>query len=127
MRKYQRARKRVQRDKQRKQMRAIYKELGIENMNVVTFMNRFHSSENISEVFTNGCCFWFAKILHDRFALTHGAAIMYDEVANHFGTRIDSRVYDITGDVTHKYNWSPWENMADNLLRARIIRDCIMF
>lgn len=33
---------------------------------------------------------------------------------------------DIT-DVTFKYEWKPWSEVDDELLRARIIRDCIMF
>ena len=126
MNKYQRATRRVKRDKLNKKMK-IYNRYGIQNMDVSTFMQRFHSSDNINEVFTCGCCYWFAKILFDRFYMTHGAIIMYDEVANHFGTKIDGAVYDITGDVTSKYEWKPWSDVHDSLLRARIIRDCIMF
>ena len=96
-------------------------------MDVAQFLKRFHFSEDITDVFSNGCCYWFAKILYDRFALTHGATIMYDEVINHFGTKINGRVYDITGDVTSKYEWKPWADLEDDLLRSRIIRDCIMF
>ena len=49
------------------------------------------------------------------------------QTSNHFGTKINGRVYDITGDVTFKYEWKPWSEVDDELLRARIIRDCIMF
>lgn len=52
---------------------------------------------------------------------------MYDEVVNHFGTRIKGKVYDITGDVTNKYAWVPWDEMSDELKKSRIVRDCIMF
>ena len=52
---------------------------------------------------------------------------MYDEVINHFGTEINGRVYDITGDVTFKYKWKQWSEVDNELLRARIIRDYIMF
>lgn len=96
-------------------------------VDVTQFLKRFHFSEDITDVFSNGCCYWFAKILYDRFAMSHGATIMYDEVENHFGTKVDGRVYDITGDVTFKYEWKPWSDVDDELLRARIIRDCIMF
>lgn len=94
---------------------------------VAQFLKRFHSSENITDVFSFGCCYWFAKILYDRFYMTYGATIMYDEVENHFGTKINGFVYDITGDVTSKYEWRPWSDLDDDLLRGRIIRDCIMF
>lgn len=30
-----------------------------------------------------------------------------DYVANHFGCKIQERVYDITGDVTEQYKWEP--------------------
>lgn len=94
---------------------------------VCDFLTRFHTSENIDVVFTEGCCYWFAKILYDRFADTPDIMLMYDEVQNHFGTRINGAVYDITGDVSNKYDWKPWNVVSDTLLRERIIRDCIMF
>jgi len=93
---------------------------------VENFLKRFHLSENVDEVFTCGCCYWFAAVLFGRF-IRDGATIMYDEVANHFGTRIKGKVYDITGDVTNKYKWVPWESITDGSLRERIVRDCIMF
>lgn len=93
---------------------------------VENFLKRFHLSENVDEVFTCGCCYWFAAVLFGRF-IRDGATIMYDEVANHFGTRIQGKVYDITGDVTNKYKWVSWESITDSSLRARIVRDCIMF
>lgn len=92
---------------------------------VERFLKRFHSSENINEVFTCGCCYWFAAVLFGRF-IRDGATIMYDEVANHFGTRIKGKVYDITGDVTDKYKWVPWESITDSH-RTRIVLDSIMF
>lgn len=100
---------------------------GINNVTVSDinqFLSRFAGSSE--SVFTNGCCYWFAYILFGRF-IREGATIMYDEVANHFGTRIRGRVYDITGDVTDSYKWETWESMTDELHRQRIIRDCINF
>lgn len=90
------------------------------------FLKRFHSSNNIDEVFTSGCCYWFAVILFGRF-IREGAEIMYDDVANHFGTKIGNKVYDITGDVTDSYNWLPWNDINDESHRKRIEKDCIMF
>lgn len=52
---------------------------------------------------------------------------MYDEVANHFGARLDGRVFDISGDVTDQYDWQVWDQLPDLALRSRIIRDCINF
>lgn len=90
------------------------------------FIKRFHDYEKTDDTFQFGCCYWFAFILYRRF-LREGAKIMYDQVENHFGTMVSGKVYDITGDVTGKYDWEPWEKLDDELLKERIIRDCIMF
>lgn len=85
------------------------------------------------ETFTQGCCFWFAFVLRERFYdpndRNQNVDIMYDQIANHFGCRIDGAVYDITGDVTEKYNWQTWVSLMneDELLAEHIIRDCIDF
>ena len=89
-----------------------------------TFLMRFHDYENVDDVFQKGCCYWFSMILHMRFP---DSRIMYDQAFNHFVTEIDGRLYDITGDVTEKYNVIPWDEYSDDLHRIRIIRDCIMF
>lgn len=93
---------------------------------IENFLMRFHFSENIDEVFTCGCCYWFAAILFWRF-IRDGATVMYDETANHFGTKVHDRIYDITGDVTDKYKWIRWDSITDISHRERIIRDCVMF
>ena len=90
------------------------------------FLKRFHISNDVDEVFTSGCCYWFAYILFVRF-IRDRAVIMYDETANHFGTKISKRVYDITGDVTDKYHWVPWDSITDESHRERIVKDCIKF
>lgn len=99
----------------------------ISSPDVSAFLRRFHQSDNVTDVFSFGCCYWFAKILFDRFSHLSGTEIMYDEIENHFGTKVGESVYDITGDVTAKYVWKPWADLNDDLLRKRIIRDCIMF
>lgn len=80
--------------------------------------------KDIDTVFTCGCCYWFAVILHSRFP---NSVIMYDQIENHFVTQIENRLYDITGDVTDKYKVIPWDSLDDALLKTRIVRDCIMF
>ena len=90
---------------------------------VLGFLSRFQAGEQVRQVFLNGCCFWFAVILHCRFP---GSIIVYDQVANHFAVLISGRVYDITGERTDG-NFEPWSELSDDLLRARIIRDCILF
>ena len=95
-------------------------------LDISRFLRRFHAgNETVNEVFTQGCCFWFADILCKRFP--EHSRLMYDQVANHFVAEIDGRLYDITGDVTDTYKVEPWDELEDDLLRSRIIRDCIMF
>ena len=90
------------------------------------FIDRFVCCANTTDTFQHGCCYWFAFILYERFK-SDGASIEYDEISNHFGTRINGVVYDITGDVTSKYKWVPWDSINDETHRNRIVNDCIMF
>lgn len=99
---------------------------------ILKFINRFTDSgkrKEVIETFTCGCCYWFAYILKKRFDPNHAAYIMYDDIANHFGCRIDGYVYDITGDVSDNYNWKYWEDYVpdDTSETMRIIHDCINF
>lgn len=95
---------------------------------VLKFVSRFTSDGKFDQVkttFTSGCCYWFAFVLLCRFP--DDSRIVYDEVENHFATEIDGKVYDITGEITGKYNMRPWTDLQDDLLRDRIYRDCILF
>lgn len=103
---------------------------------VMGFINRFTQggkNQGTIDTFTCGCCYWFAYILFERFydpdAWHEDVELMYDQIENHFGCRIDGAVYDITGDVTEKYKWETWISVinADELHAERIIRDCIEF
>lgn len=87
------------------------------------FLKRFHDYDTVDEIFTNGCCFWFAVTMVLRFQ----GKLMYDPIYGHFVTKIDDHLYDITGDVTEKYNPIPWEDIHDETYKQRIVRDCIMF
>lgn len=78
----------------------------------------------VVDCFLNGRCYWFARILKERF-VEEETEIMIDYVVNHFGTMIGCRVYDITGDVTDRYNWQKWSDCDDELLRSRIVKGCI--
>lgn len=99
---------------------------------VQKFLNRLtHNGkyEQVIDTFSNGCCYYASIMLHERFLTEAITEIMYDDIANHFGCLIDDRIYDITGDVTNKYDWQYWPEFAlqDKLLTDRIIRDCIDF
>jgi hypothetical protein len=92
---------------------------------ILDFCKQFRSlgAENC---FSNGMCYWFAHILKERF-IHESTEIMYAEIPNHFACRINDRIYDITGDITDKYNWESWERFSfkDFALTERIIRDCV--
>jgi hypothetical protein len=93
---------------------------------ITQFLKRFHTSRTVDEVFTQGCCYWFAQIMLARFQ-SKDPILMYAPVDNHFGVKIDSKVWDITGDCTDKYEWIKWSDFDDDLERKRIVRDCVMF
>ena len=93
---------------------------------IENFLARFHSSDDVDEVFTRGCCYWFAVIMAMRF----NSPIMYSPVDNHFTVSIHGRLYDITGDVTEKYpdsvRWRDYVTFDPSDFR-RIVRDCVLF
>ena len=94
---------------------------------VLGFISNFNlggGCQEVIDVFTCGCCYWFAFILTHRFPASE---LMYDEVENHFATKIGDRVFDITGDITGQGDMVPWSSIDDELLVQHIIRDCINF
>lgn len=92
------------------------------------FISRFTAGgryEQVKEAFQNGCCYWFAFILLNRFP--KDSRLVYDEVENHFAAEIGGVVFDISGDITGQYDMQPWVALDDEALRRRLIRDCILF
>lgn len=80
---------------------------------VLAYIARFTDygrREQVIDCFMNGCCARLAMDLCQRFY--PAATMMYCEKVNHFGARICDRVYDITGDVTDKYEWETWAGFA---------------
>lgn len=104
----------------------------IDKNRVLDFIEEFNGKgkwKQVIECFTCGNCFWFAYILHGRFVgLGHYVAVVYDDIENHFGCKIDDEVYDITGIVTNQYNWELWQTVKerDYLHASHIERDCIL-
>ena len=97
-------------------------------LNFIAEFSLHGNRQQVIECFTQGYCYWFAYILQGRFIeFFRDTAIMYDDIANHFGCLIDGRIYDITGDVTDKYNWKLWYEayLEDPLRGERIERDCV--
>ena len=87
----------------------------------------------VIDCFTQGCCYWFAFILKERFQ----GKIVYDPVIGHFACQIGSSVYDIKGNIDKQYgpgffNWYEWDtwelyaNGEPSGARTRVIKDCIL-
>lgn len=91
---------------------------------IMSFITRF---ANAQDCLLNGCCYWFAYILKERFAEDADCTIMYNVLENHFATQIGAELYDVTGMVTSDH-YIPWEKMPDYDASEckRIIRDCIL-
>lgn len=94
--------------------------------NVLKFINGFKERHplEIEDVFSNGYCYWFAEILHQRF----NGKIFYLPIQNHFIVKIKDKYFDITGEVIPQeepYNWEFYPSF-DYLDYQRIVRDCIL-
>lgn len=94
---------------------------------ILDFIGRFRGAE---KVFLEGCCFWFAKILEERFP---GGRIVYDPVRGHFLYDFGWRLWDIRGDRTGEYgegahllDWAEHGD-ADPVHHERIVRQCVLF
>lgn len=94
---------------------------------VKEFISRFRRLSprgEVVDVFTGGCCYWFARILCERF----DGVMMYDPVANHFAAGIAGKLYDITGELTDELHMVPWDEYDfDPTARKRIEEYCIQF
>lgn len=94
---------------------------------ILNFIDRFTLQGRLQDTittFTQGCCFWFAFILHTRFP---DSTIMYDPVVGHFITRIGGRDYDIRGDVTGKFEAYKWDDNTEEFDKEHVTRDCVNF
>lgn len=102
-----------------------YKEVDMHDTKeeVLDFIKHFNKNKGTIKTFTEGCCYWFAFILHTRFKGT----IMYDDINNHFACKINNIIYDINGINNNIF--VEWDNYCkiEPLNADRIIRDCIIF
>ena len=86
---------------------------------------RFESSEVLKRTFTQGYCYWFAHILHARFPKSE---IVYYSAGIHFACKIYNKVFDITGDITHKNlffeSWEEYQKV-EPVESEKVIKYCI--
>lgn len=81
----------------------------------------------VETLFYDGYCYWFARILKERFDGT----IVYSQIDNHFACLIEDYYYDIKGCIGSVYDlgifvdWEKYKKL-DKSDTQRIYRDCIM-
>ena len=87
--------------------------------------------------FLNGNCYWYARILQERFSPWSATKIMYNPIENHFSCRlmvaanefylVDARGIFATSSSSCLENWIPWDQYIKDepLDAARVYRDCI--
>lgn len=79
----------------------------------------------------NGNCYYFARILNDRFK---DGAVYYDVIDGHFVFKLHGKYYDHAGRVRYSDDNSfqhylvPWDDFDeyDSIQKERIIRDCLL-
>ena len=76
--------------------------------NVERFIAHFQN-EGTVKTFTNGCCYWFARLLCMRFWL---AVVVYNPISGHFAARYAGKLYDITGRLEDDGHWIRWSRYA---------------
>ncbi len=77
---------------------------------ILNFISRFSGSEN---TFLHGCCYWFARILRERFSWECCVELVHEPIEGHFLARINGRLYDVRGDVTDMYVKRTLEKLSD--------------
>lgn len=101
----------------------------IDPQDIEQFISKFRTPETV-KVFTEGCCYWFAHILYTRFTMTHkNPEIWYNEVDGHFATKINGRLYDITGEIKDVNNkWVKWDDYLVNepSYSMVVVKGCIL-
>ena len=97
--------------------------INFKSKHILQFIKRFSDfGPQVVDCFTEGNCYWFARILAIEFMGT----IYYDPIVGHFATMIDGVMYDITGVVENTSNFVSREEICkDELLWARLQRDCV--
>jgi len=93
---------------------------------ILKFIDSFkevHCRE-VENLFLNGHCYWFAKILEIRF----NGTIYFDPKEIHFATEIDNHMYDITGMLYIDTDWYEWDeykiyNNVESIVSSCILKD----
>lgn len=89
------------------------------------FIHQFSKyGKQVTTLFTEDCCYWFARILQERFP---EGEILFLPEEHHFVVQIEDRLWDIRGNVTNRFRQAkqiPWGETR-GLQRWRIQRDYV--
>lgn len=96
------------------------------------FIKKFKRDSNnekfLENHFTNGYCYHFAVILAALFGNEdYQSNIMYNPIDNHFATKYNNKLYDITGEIKLTTDWVDWNRYKEfePLDSERVIKNCI--
>ena len=91
---------------------------------VLKFIKNFKKEDKtaMENVFTHGCCFWFAEILEIRFS----GEIYFNPDLVHFATLIEDQLFDINGLIDADDSWFNWEDYKTKNDTLSIFHTCIL-
>ncbi len=92
-----------------------------ETLDFINAIRKKHPQE-IEDVFSNGFCYWFAKILELRF----DGDIYFNPEEVHFATMINNRLFDINGAIFDNDGWINWKEYQLSHDTEVIYRSCIL-
>lgn len=99
---------------------------------ILKFIKNFQN-EGTVKTFTEGCCYWFALILFERFNMErnkekNACRLMYNQIYGHFACEINGELFDITGQIEQTGEWEPWADwfLKEPVYRETVVRDCIL-
>ena len=97
-------------------------------------VNDFNASfAGCEESFLFGNCYWYARILKERFSPWCKTEIMYNQVENHFCCCLTNGAGSFLADIRGVFTtgipdgWKKWEDyiVEEPIDAARVYRDCI--
>lgn len=91
---------------------------------ILNFITIFQETDDIQQLFSTRCSYWFAMILFRRF-IHIGAEIMYNKDLNQFATRIRNKLFNIYGEIPTNDKWVKWNEIANNPESNRIKQELI--
>lgn len=100
---------------------------------ITDFICQFlQENDEVQTGFLYGNCYWFAKILEQRFSLEHKyhCNLYYNQILNHFSLAIEDELFDASGLIGPIYQsgWVPWWHykIVEPNDSYRVVRDCVL-